>query len=492
MNKIINSLSISNTNIIDANGGKRGITIFGQVGAKFSLTIKDSSDRNILEDYLENVTIPKSGSYKITQAFPVYESNNFTRIDNTETYEIKVLPGAFTNLDKDMISSYEILQYPDPTITITSDPTISVNVDGVTASVTGADATLKGKAMRLAETIPNNFTTSSSSTFVKRFGEIIYNITITPSSGKFYISRTPNVLTDLKKSTDTKRRLGQKKGNKKDIILTTPPDETSQFSTTIKKGMVYSGSYTYTKLFDSNVSDSNEKGFSNKIRLVDTEDLVIGMIITGSNIKRYTTIISIDNDTDITISSKQKLTLYDQLTFTKKFVGKINTIDTAGNITTDSEEIIASNTNITLTNDSTSIHGRMIVAGSGSDAITLNSTYQVRKFGKEDVTFTQLLDNFITIIPNAYSQYITTTKDTAVTFDVLELDTDLNKSSKTPINEAQDDPSHGVVTETSWAAGVGTTIYTPHTGYTGTDKFYFYANDGTNNSARTPIYITIT
>ena len=66
MNKIINSLSISNTNIIDANGGKRGITIFGQAGAKFSLTIKDSSDRNILEDYLENITIPKSGSYKIT------------------------------------------------------------------------------------------------------------------------------------------------------------------------------------------------------------------------------------------------------------------------------------------------------------------------------------------------------------------------------------------------------------------------------------------
>ena len=131
--------------------------------------------------------------------------------------------------------------------------------------------------------------------------------------------------------------------------------------------------------------------------------------------------------------------------------------------------------------------------GSGSSTITLNSTYQVDTFGKEDVTFTQVLGNFITAIPNAYTQYITTTKNTSVTFDLFTGDTDLNKSSKTPSNEVQDDPSHGFVEEGAWAAGVGTTIYTPHTGYTGTDKFYFYVSDASSQiSARTPIYITIT
>jgi len=483
MNKVITSLNISNENTMDAVGSTLVVTVFGQVDAKFTLTIKDSSGRNILEDYLENVTIPKSGSYKITQKFPVYESNDFTRIDNTEVYEIKVLPGTFTKLNEDMVSSYEIKQYPDPTITLTSTST---------HTITGSDATLKGKAMRLAETIPNNFTTSSSSTYVKRFGEIIYNITVTPSSGLLYVSRKPNILTDLKKGTDIKRRLGQKKGNEKDIILTTPPDETSQFSTTIKEGMTYSGSYTYTKLFDSNVSDSNEKRFSNKIKLDNTEDLVIGMIITGDNIKGHATIVSIDNDTNITISLKQKLVSYDQLTFTKKFIGNIDSISNTGEIITDSEEIIASNTNITLTNDITSMHGMIRTTGSGSGTITLNSTYQVRMFGKEDMTFTQLTDNFITTIPNAHTQYITTVKDTAVIFDLLVHDADSNKSSKTPIWEAQDYPSHGLVTTSSWAAGVGTTTYRPYTGYTGTDKFYFYTNDGTTNSARTPIYITIT
>ena len=101
-----------------------------------------------------------------------------------------------------------------------------------------------------------------------------------------------------------------------------------------------------------------------------------------------------------------------------------------------------------------------------------------------------MLSNFITAIPNAHTQYITTTKDTPVTFDLLAPDTD--EDSKTPSNGASDDPSHGTLNETAWAAGVGTTVYTPHTGYTGTDKFYFYTNNGAQISARTPIYITIT
>ena len=485
MNKIINSLNISNTNTIDANGGKRGITILGQAGAKFSLTIKDSSDRNILEDYLENVIIPQSGTYTIIQAFPVFESNNFTRIDNTETYTIAISPGAFTSFDNDMTTSYEILQYPDPTITITSDAT-SVSTSGVV----GANATLKGKAMRLAETIPNNFSTSSSSTYTKRFGEILYNVTVPASSGILYVSKTPNVVTDLKKSTDVKRVLAEDKGNEKTIVLTTPPDEPSQFLNTVKEGMTYKGSYAYTKLFDSNISDNDGRGFSNKIKLDNIENLVVGMTITGDNVKGFATIISIDNDTDITISLKQKLTSFDQLTFTKKFIGKIDTIDAEGNITTDSKEVIAKNANITFTNDTTSIHGKITATGSGSATITLNGTYQVRKFGKEDVTFTQMLSNFITAIPNAHTQYITTTKDTPVTFDLLAPDTD--EDSKTPSNGASDDPSHGTLNETAWAAGVGTTVYTPHTGYTGTDKFYFYTNNGAQISARTPIYITIT
>tara|TARA_R100001530_G_scaffold111513_1_gene78667 strand:- start:95 stop:1552 length:1458 start_codon:yes stop_codon:yes gene_type:complete len=485
MNKLINSIAISNSDIIDANGSTRVITISGEADAKFTLTIKNGSGNNILEDYLENVTIPKSGLYKLKQKFPIYESNDFTRIDNTEVYTIEILPGSFTKFTDDIVSYYELKQYPNPTITITSTSS---------HAITGSDSTLTGKAMKLAEAMPSNFKTSSPSTYAKRFGEITNDITISPETDiKLYISKKPNLALDLKKNTDVKRNIGEKKGVEKELTLTLPPSDTAQYTKSVKEKMTYSGSYTYTKLFDSNVNNENENKFSSKIKLTDTENLVIGMIITGNNIKGHTTITSVDTDTNITISLKQRLTQHDQLTFTKNISGVISGINSANNITTDSEESLPSNVELTFTNDITSIHGRVIASGSGTDTITLNSTYQVRKFGKEDVTFTQLTDNFISTTPNTYTQYITTTKDTAITFDLLSLDIDTNKGEKTPTWEAQDEPSHGTITTTSWAAGVGTTIYTPHTGYTGTDKFYFYVNDATPVlSERTPIYITIT
>ena len=62
---------------------------------------------------------------------------------------------------------------------------------------------------------------------------------------------------------------------------------------------IYTNTYKYTKIFESNVSDSNDSGFGNKIKLVNTENLVIGMAITGDNVKGYTTITSVDTDTDM-------------------------------------------------------------------------------------------------------------------------------------------------------------------------------------------------
>tara|TARA_Y100000310_G_C20692283_1_gene823128 strand:- start:3051 stop:4529 length:1479 start_codon:yes stop_codon:yes gene_type:complete len=492
MNKSIRSLDISSTKILDANGTTRVITVFGEAGAKFSLTIKNGSGVNILEDYLENVAIPESGSYVITQNFPAYESNDFSRIDNTEVYEINITHGSFTELDSDMVSSYEIKQHPDPTITLTSNAIIDTNDWGITVSTSGADATLKGKAMRLADTIQNNFTTASSATYTKRFGEIIYDITVTPSSGVLYVSRAANIKTDLKKSTNIKRYVVQKKMGDREMLLSIPPDDTSHYSTPVKEGMTFSGSYTCVKLFDSNVVDKNDRGESDKIKVFDTRNLIVGMSITGDNISGNASILSIDNATDITISAKQKLSISDQLTFTQKVSGKIDSVNNEGSVITDSDSFIASNTELIFSNDITSIHGAIKTTGSGSDTITLNSIYQVRSFGKEDVTFTQLINNFITAVPNAYSQNVTTTKDTAVTIDLLAFDKDLD--TKTPINETQDDPSHGEISPriSGWGAGVGTTVYTPNTGYTGTDKFYFYTHSGGQTSARTPIYVTIT
>ena len=482
MNKTINSLTFFG-GIIPGKGSTNEISISGTHGAVFTLTIKNLSGINILENCLENITISKSGIYKLKQKFPVYESNNFTRIDNREVYTIEILPGAHTTLNKD-IEPIQLYQYIDPTITITSTSSRTVK---------GLDATLKGTALSLPALKPSNFKSSSSSLFADKFGKITYDVTVTAIPlDKLYVFRKPNLLTDLKKSTDIKRVVGKAKGTEKDIVLTLSPGDTDQFSSSLAGS--WHGSYTYTKLFDSNIIDCNESGFSNKIRLANTDDLRIGMSITGDNIKGYTGVAAIDSDTDITISSKQKLTRYDELTFTKK-VGGMTMGITENGIESDSTEPIPSNVELTFSNDSNYINGRIISKGSGTNIITLNSVYQVGSFGKEDVTFTQLTDNFITTKPNAHTQYIKTTKNTVVSFDLLSPDTDANKSTKTLSMNAQDNPSHGTVGKIGWGGdetGVGTTTYTPYTGYTGTDKFYFYASDGVATSARTPIYITIT
>ena len=77
MNKTINSLTFFG-GIIPGKGSTNEISISGTHGAVFTLTIKNLSGINILENCLENITISKSGIYKLKQKFPVYESNNLS------------------------------------------------------------------------------------------------------------------------------------------------------------------------------------------------------------------------------------------------------------------------------------------------------------------------------------------------------------------------------------------------------------------------------
>jgi len=72
--KMIKSFSINNfstvRNFLDPNGDRRNIIINGDVGAVFTLTIKDSSGCSMLDEDLEWISIPKTGTYIHTQHFP--------------------------------------------------------------------------------------------------------------------------------------------------------------------------------------------------------------------------------------------------------------------------------------------------------------------------------------------------------------------------------------------------------------------------------------
>ena len=222
------------------------------------------------------------------------------------------------------------------------------------------------------------------------------------------------------------------------------------------------------------------------------------MTVVGDNVLPGTTLISIDGTQSITLSKKQNIQSDTTLTFKQSVNGSIESIDDFYQISLGKSVNIPGGSIMTFNNNNENFNVTTNVSGSGTATITITNNVEVIRFGKESATYTQDIDNFITLTPNAYSQRVETTKATltnsgTVTINVLKSDTDSNIATKTPVQEAQDLPKNGTLVVSSWAAGVGTCTYTPNRGFTGVDKFYFYAQDsGGQISARTPIYITIT
>ena len=110
--------------------------------------------------------------------------------------------------------------------------------------------------------------------------------------------------------------------------------------------------------------------------------------------------------------------------------------------------------------------------------MTLTSTVQIEKVGKEDTVYELDIDSIITNIPQAFEQEVSTPKDTAITIDVLK-----GITTKTYLVPAITlSPNHGTLVVTDFEAGVGTCTYTPLDSFQGKDEFTFEVADGTNTS----------
>ena len=130
-----------------------------------------------------------------------------------------------------------------------------------------------------------------------------------------------------------------------------------------------------------------------------------------------------------------------------------------------------------------------LISTSGETTVTISGSINISEFGRENVTFTQDLDNILTYTPNAYDQTIIVPAGATTTIELLKTDTDENYRVKTPAIVAN--PSHGTLSGSDFAAGIGTIDYTPTTGFTGADLFTFKVSDGTTDSDTKTIYITV-
>jgi len=471
MTKIINSLNIRNLNTpLNLNGESRQITIIGDKDVVFSLTIKDSDGESILDEELDLISIPSGRTYSFNQKFPKLK-DQYT----FDYYDITIIPTAGVSLEGSTAynSSLRIYQYKNPTITFTN----TTSQTGPALSVSGSDVTKTGPANAYSENIPN-YTSST------------YTLTITenPSAdGNFYIKGNPRFSNNINSSTTFKKVL-KRCDNLGDYVnhVSLDPDTTKTESdregrtvitSDITPGMSVYGKSSYTKTVQSSIDTTNRSELTNKFKLIDNNDLFVGMTVTGNSNGEYieTTLIALNEDCkdSITLESKYAIRKDTVLTFTYEQQTMVSEVNSQNAITLDSPTPLPNNTALTFDDNDTIASGIMSCVGSGTNTIVLTITLDVIKFGTKDVTYTLDLDNFIVREPNVYNQYVEVVKETTKAIDMLKFDYDSDSAEKIPTIVT--DPRHGTLS--AYDTDTKTFTYTPSDGFVGEDSFVFTKSD---------------
>lgn len=504
-NEIRSVIASVEENLVKSKGERARVTVVGYKGSKLNLTIKNSDDCSILKDEIEHVEIPSSGVYTIYVDFPAIAPRK-----TEEIYSIQVTPEPPCILSLDMISQLPIklYQYPMPTVTFTdktseTGPTLSVARNPSTATFTGPTRTF-------AELIPGHSSTTQTLTITEGAS----------TAGFFYVKENPKFNDNITTSTHFKKII-----QRDDYCTNCISTETLKLQTatdgsdgttvtrsdtdTIKVGMAANGTVTKTKEVANSLDEKTGEiltddcnKLTNRFRFLGaraTDDLFLGMLVSGKGFENVH-IVSIDCETDITLSSKLEIRNGVILTFsyTANFgvTEVISAIGSDGDTTVliSPATILPHDTAVTFDEDETIVHGSMTHSGSGTDSIVLTNTLDVTKFGKKDVTYTLDLDNFITRKPNSKDRYFTIEKDsTSKNIKIIpdEFDTDSNATTKTI--SVTKNPSNGLHTITSGSEGTRQAYinYTPNTGFVGEDTIKFQLSDGTNSSDEKTIYIKI-
>lgn len=456
---------------IPAGGGFRKIEILGTPGAMFSLTIDKGDDCAMLTR--NNVRIPggsgKIGKYSFVQRFPPTTSE--------KTYDIQLAPSADVKLSGSIpitTPTYSIKQYVNPIVTFTNKTTIAVDIPTVT--------TTRGSAGTYASNT-RNYATSTKST-LEDYGDVSISWTIDRSegaSGYLYVKKQPS-LSDWSNNVDiTKTIRSTQEG---DRIKVEP------HTVDIKKGMEFEGSVSISKLLTSSKYVTDCKTPSSSLVLNNVDDLEVGMVVKGSDINKLVRITAIDEGCkEITISSEEVISNSSILTFSRNYRGTVEEVIDNNYLILLGLGKVLSGTTLEFRDTLSTVISSNLSSTSGVYSPVISGTINVSRFGKENITFTQDLDNILTYTPNAHDQSIRVTKNTLVEINVLAPDTDKNYRVKTPIKVT--DPSHGALSGSDFAAGIGTIDYTPTTGFTGEDSFTFKVNDGTTDSDTKTIYLTV-
>jgi hypothetical protein len=482
-----------NFKTIKPSGEIRNITIKGDEGAKFSLTIKDSSDCDILKNKIEWVEIPKGGKYTFQQDYPSILVDG-SAVITKETYTITLTISADAG---GASGSIVLTQIADPVVTITR----ATSQTGPALSLSGSDITITGPANSTIE-----YNTAKT-----------YTLTITGSdtdSAESLYAKSPYFDKNITSSNLIKKvidRCGDS-GFVSEISLkplTTRTTSTIEGGDTISGdlgiGMVLYGKVEYTKVVKANLDEDGNildyskcKTHTDKFQLDNTNDLTLGMSVMSDDIATGTYISSIDCEKNITLLPKQIIRTDAVLTFKQEWwstvMEVVSNVNSEGNayIKLSNNIDIPDNTEVEFTDSGNGVQGTHHIFNSGSDSISLTSYIYAVGFGDKNVTYTLDLDKIITSTPNAYNQDVVVARNSATSskanvIRVIKHDHDLNASSKT--GTVVGGPKNGSIS--AYSVSLDAFNYTPNVGFIGEDSFTFTMSDGVNTSDEKTVRITV-
>ena len=498
MEKIINNIEIENIRYyIKSTGETRRIKIRGTRGAGFSMEINDSSGACILNDPLQNIYIPDTGLYIVTQEFPDITTSASGGLTE-EYYDIIFKPHADVEAD---IQEQRLYQYPDVTITLKA-----------TSSVDSPEITIRDN---------DGVYSSTTVTMPARSKGVVnktLNLTINEASGTdgfFYVKNTFN--NSLSKNTTFTRKVTTSDKPKLDNFVVLKPLTTKTIGSTtsgnvtkgnendlmdnnIESGMRVYGELTKSKIVYKSLEVPTCRRATNKFALSDTVGLFTGM--TGK-IKGFNDFIvtSVDCDKNITVNKKIIIPENTDVDFVyeiKTSIAKVRTqIDADGNACVDLQTkiTVVNDMVLELDTDKSKVSSDFIFSGSGTDVVTLKGNFEFSNPGLKDVTHTLDIDNMISRIPNIKDFKVDVPKNTSgYVINTLKGDIDQNVTKTidaesaasgkvVAINKA---PVHGTATISS-----RNITYVPNPNFVGSDEVLYTLNDGTNTSLEGKISITV-
>lgn len=464
---------------IKSTGEIRSIKIYGTKSAGFSIEINDSSGDCILEQPLQNISIPDSGVYELKQVFP-----SITTGFKEEYYTINITAHGDVYYKKNDIILY---QYPNTTVTLA----VSTAQTGPALAVTGGD--------NITVTKPAYFDSVIEKTQTLR-------ITENPSdtAGALYVK--DNFNNSISKNTTFKRVITTSEEPKKGSRVILKPstvvsiDATTSGTITkgsqnypisgdVEPGMSVYGKITKDKIIHKSLDVATCQKATDRFELSDTIGLFVGMKVKINNIGTFfVTLVecgkNIKIDKKIIVPEDKTVTFYYEV-FT--YIGNVETqINENGNACVNlvNSIMIVDGMTLDLDKDSSKVKANSTFTGSGTNTLTIINNIIFSKFGNKNVTHTLDLDNIVTKTPNNKSFSVTIDKNSGE--NQIKTDThDYDESTKTATITAH--ARHG----NSAVKGTRSIFYTPNTDFVGTDKILYTVSDGTNTSAEAQIDITV-